>query len=492
MSRLLIPTYKAEKEAGLTDLIRSSGSIAYASAIEQHLTLPASSDLAKSIAKEYGLEEQIDLFPLKSILATVGWNKNDDVFNKVEVWIARATPEDKPFNLEHDPNRIRGHITGTYTVDDKGNVIADDSSIDDLPAKYHVITAAVLYKFLKCPDEKIEEEMKQIIAEIGKGEWFVSMEALFTDFDYAVAKDGETAIIARNEESAFLTKHLRAYGGDGKYENYRLGRSMKNITFSGKGLVRKPANPESIIFANQIETFSPSSKEFPSSEKSMGYSILNANASNKESYLMANEIELLQNQIKSLEASVTAANNKNNEYEKRLAELNEKQVQARISDLETQIKARDEKVAAVTAQVQTEQTARADVEKKFKETSEKYTALEKEVDTLKASQAKTARVNAWVEHTGHEMSLASKLVDNFVKLSDEEFKNVLESQPAKAAVNTPPPPVKTEVLDKAVPEPKPAALSTGGVDSGAEGLRQLLGEHIGKRYLKIGKKVTKE
>ena len=38
---------------------------------------------------------------LDSILVSVGWNKNDDVFDSVEVWAARHSPGDKPFNFEH-------------------------------------------------------------------------------------------------------------------------------------------------------------------------------------------------------------------------------------------------------------------------------------------------------------------------------------------------------------------------------------------------------
>lgn len=100
--------------------------------------------------------------------------------------------------------------------------------------------------------------MNDIISGIANNKWFVSMEALFNNFDYAM-DDGVTAkVIARNEKTAFLTKHLRAYGGNGVFNNIKIGRVLKNIVFSGKGLVRKPANPESIIF-DETEAFITSS-----------------------------------------------------------------------------------------------------------------------------------------------------------------------------------------------------------------------------------------
>ena len=74
------------------------------------------------------------------------------------------------------------------------------------------------------------------------------MECLFAGFDYAVTgADGNSKVLARSEETSFLTKHLRAYGGSGEYQGHKIGRSLKQISFSGKGLVAKPANPRSVI-----------------------------------------------------------------------------------------------------------------------------------------------------------------------------------------------------------------------------------------------------
>ena len=48
------------------------------------------------------------------------------------------------------------------------------------------------------------------------------MECFFKGFDYGLlnSETGEYKVLARNEETAFLTKYLRAYGGDGKHQNY--------------------------------------------------------------------------------------------------------------------------------------------------------------------------------------------------------------------------------------------------------------------------------
>ena len=195
----------------------------------------------------------IFILPEVSLVST-GWNKNDDVFQTKATWDARNTPEDKQFNLMHNENDIIGHITGSYVVDKDGNVVEDDTQPDD----FDIITEAVLYNSWTDPENR--QRMNQIIAEIEEGKWFVSMECLFAGFDYALLDDnGGAKLLERNEGSAFLTKHLRAYGGNGEYEGYKLGRSLRDISFSGKGLVSKPANPRSVIL-DASRAFSLNSK----------------------------------------------------------------------------------------------------------------------------------------------------------------------------------------------------------------------------------------
>ncbi|MGK3945807.1 hypothetical protein ABK046_46615, partial [Streptomyces caeruleatus] len=45
---------------------------------------------------------QNDLFYLKFVLVSTGWNNNDDVFLANQLWNARGTPEDKQFNFMHN------------------------------------------------------------------------------------------------------------------------------------------------------------------------------------------------------------------------------------------------------------------------------------------------------------------------------------------------------------------------------------------------------
>jgi uncharacterized coiled-coil protein SlyX len=248
--------YPQEILDGLSEKVQSSASVALESEIliDSDMAHPNKEEIEKTLAG-YGFSnpDQIDLFYLNSVLVSTGWNKNDDVFDASEAWAARDTPVDKQFNYMHDESDIIGHITGSMVVDSNGNKI--DS--EEPPQQFDIITSAVLYKSWSNPE--LRERMSQLISEIEDGKWAVSMECLFSDFDYSVVSpDGGMKVVARNETSAFLTKHLRVYGGKGEYEGYKVGRLLRNISFSGKGLVNNPANPRSIILKTEEDPFDDS------------------------------------------------------------------------------------------------------------------------------------------------------------------------------------------------------------------------------------------
>ena len=108
--------YKSEIKDGLQDVLLSNNTLAWCSVAEGYnpSTVNESSAINKLIAEN---QDQLDLYYLQSILVSTGWNKNDDVFDPQELWSARSTPEDKPFNFMHNEKDIIGHITGNKAVD---------------------------------------------------------------------------------------------------------------------------------------------------------------------------------------------------------------------------------------------------------------------------------------------------------------------------------------------------------------------------------------
>lgn len=246
--------FPAEVEAGLGPLLQER-TVAWHCTLRAAANPPASPPaVAPSQALATNLN-QFDLLYLDSVLVTAGlkmdperktpfgWNHNDDVFDPLEVWAARSTPEDKPFNYGHDCADIIGHITSCHAEDLAGETLPPDSV--SVPDPFNIVTGAVLYRHWA--KAELQGRMDEIIEGLPKGDYFVSMECLFASFDYALADKSGVQIVQRNAETAHLTKHLRIAKGSGVYEGRRIGRVLRNLAFSGKGLVKNPANPKSVI-----------------------------------------------------------------------------------------------------------------------------------------------------------------------------------------------------------------------------------------------------
>ena len=71
-----------------------------------------------------------DLYYTQSILVSTTWNKNDDIFNKEEVWNAKDTPQHKPTNIEHQETQIVGHIVANWPITSEGIIIDKDTPIE--------------------------------------------------------------------------------------------------------------------------------------------------------------------------------------------------------------------------------------------------------------------------------------------------------------------------------------------------------------------------
>jgi uncharacterized coiled-coil protein SlyX len=398
--------YKSEIEAGLSDLLQNN-SVAYCAQANLH---KGSIEAAKVVISDVDVlekviaqnKDQMDLYYLESVLVSTGWNKNDDVFDPQETWAARNTPEDKQFNFMHNEDDIIGHITGSYVVDHEGNQLSQEEK----PEQFDIITQAVLYT--SWSGEEKRERMNKIIAEIEEGKWFVSMECLFPAFDYALqTAEGQTKIIERNEASAFLTKHLRAYGGEGTYENYRIGRLLRNLAFSGKGLVSKPANPRSIIL-DKSEYFDES--------KSQTLTI----SSIKEMKMSDHD-----KQIEDLRAELAEAKAANEALKEQVVAEQQSEFEAKIQALEATIAEQagtiEAKDATIAEQAEAIKNGEEDMKNKMDELRE-----------MKKKEAMMKR-KAQLEEAGLDAEEASATVESFDGVNDEAFEAVVAMMKKKYA-----------------------------------------------------------
>jgi len=399
-----IPIFDSEKQDGLANLINNNV-LAYRSVASkaEAFKLPEAVELAKA-----SNPDQLDLFYLDSILASVGWNANDDIFNPKDMWDARATPVDKQFNYMHDESDIIGHITASKVVNANNELWTQDS----VPDQFHIVVSSVLYTHWS--DDERQERMDNIIAQINKGEWFVSMECLFNQFDYGViTPNGDEKIIARAEDTAFLTKHLRAYGGTGEFQGHKLGRVLRGFTFSGKGLVTNPANKDSIIFSatNKFSGVQASIQETGMSDE------------------LKEQIKDLKAELKSAEASAKSEKTAKNEIFAKFSELEKKDTTEAISKVEAAKEALVAELADVKADSEAKDATIATL-KESKEAAEtvvvELTAKTEaaELETLKASRL------AELAKAGVEDAKALELVEKFIKSDEEVFAELVNAYAA--------------------------------------------------------------
>ena len=428
--------FAAEKEAGLEHQIKTQSSIAY----ESPILLDEKQDLAQAfdnLSISTAAMDDKDIYHVYSILVTTSWNKNDDVFDKAEVWAAQNTPKYKPANLEHDERQIVGGIVDNWSVDKNMKVIDKHIQSDSLPDYYHILVASVIYR--QWQDPAYQTRAENLIKEIEAGNKFVSMECLFAGFDYAVIdKTGSQKLVTRSDDSSFLTKHLRAYGGTGEYEGYKVGRALRDISFSGKGLVSNPANPRSIILNSKSIAFSvdgfSTMKETNMSESQV-----------QEEQLVEEPVvaeELTEEVVETVEAdavtdnSTTEATEVAEEVSETVAEeTDDKTAKHYEDDDEKKKKKEDEAKASLEEALKSAEAKIAALEAVVAKSAQDLKQAESEMYDMKKKQKEEKRKAALIE-AGVSADELDATLASFGSLDDEAFDAVVNLYARKSVVAT--------------------------------------------------------
>lgn len=426
--------FSQEKNDGLSDLLNKS-----CANIECKFTTIKNSNSFADLLKELSIaneiksikdligQDQPDLAFIVSILVSAGWNLNDDIFVPSELWKARYTPKHKPINNEHDGTDILGHIIDSKAVDKNGKEINLVES-DVIPEEFDIEVAGVLYKSLT----QLKEKIGSVIEKANNGELFVSMECWFDDLSYGIkdSTTGKTTVVERKEETAFLTKHLKSYGGSGEYKGFKIGRVLKNIVFGGQGLVKNPANPESVIKiaanlkggVNMDETLKKQLEEAL------------ANAANKDK-----QIESLTKELESVKAQ-------NGIFETKVKEVDQ-EIQKLLSQLST-----------AAEDIKTLEVDNADLTKKFDEVTEKFNKVNDELQKINKANVTKERV----EKLSKVKTLAEAEIKEVSEMSDDTFNTVLKY----ASINPVKSETKTETTEASVEvEAKEEPAFQGGTDN---------------------------
>lgn len=472
--------FQAEIDDGVAGMVHANASVSYASVIEPSEKTNHDVGHIKALAAM----NDSDLYYVQSILVSSSWNKNDDIFDKAEVWAAKNTPEDKPTNLNHDENIIIGHITQNWPITDDGQLIDPETPIDQLPDKFHILTGSVIYKSYMA--EELKERTSALIAEIENGTKYVSMECFFKGFDYGLLdkSNGTYKILARNDDTAHLTKYLRAYGGLGEHENYKIGRVLRQITFSGKGFVDKPANPDSIIFNSLVnnlkkeEALEKSDSELLDNNQQKNDFSQNSGVFASETVNTTEKIQMSEesNNLSELEASVQA---KEAELAQALSSFSDCQSEAAKKD--EMMKKKEEEMMKMKAELDA--------------ANETIAAYKMKEEEMMKKEKKAKRMASLVD-AGVETTEAEAAVEKFDAIDDAAFDAMTILLAAKKPKMTEEKKVESaeqqvteEVLETVEEDSSAVDLTVGGSDeTQIESTRAALVDFV---YSRLGKKLNK-
>lgn len=212
-------------------------------------------------------KRQPDLQYITSIFVSTGMNLNGAYFLPSELYAARDSIISKPLDVEHDEERVVGHLFSHAFVDDAYSVVdvgkklekADASSFID----FNIATGMYLYK----------ARFADIAEEVLDGKYGVSMECYYQDFDIILGD----SIVPRLEAEKIglidkIGKLVKVVNKGLDVGTFKVGRVIKGMLFSGCGLVEHPANVASrIIETAAIDNYVVDLSKIEGASEVLGY-----------------------------------------------------------------------------------------------------------------------------------------------------------------------------------------------------------------------------
>jgi hypothetical protein len=211
----------------------------------------------KELASKLALpeNEQKDLMYMSAILVSTGTNKNGATFLGSELIKARETIALKPLDIDHIEDQIIGHIISSMYMNQRGEVLDDASLHTELSAANKEEASKLVLKLDKMAMDigivcvVYRDRFSKIAEELEKGEWKVSMECYYDDFD---VKIGEL-IIPKADAKRYkvleksVEQDLKLVIAGSTMGTHRVSRVLRGIKFCGVGIVKNPANDRSVV-----------------------------------------------------------------------------------------------------------------------------------------------------------------------------------------------------------------------------------------------------
>jgi len=199
-------------------------------------------------------DRQIDLQYFSAVFVSSGENLNHAYFLPSELVVAKDTIASKALDVEHEENEIIGHLYDYAFTDKDGKSVEvkelagkETSELDK--EEVHIVVAGVIYK----------NRFPNIAEEVSSGKWKVSMECYYQGYDVKVGdliiskKEAEMLGFASKKEHDFFGRVAKVIKNGIEIAEGTVTRVLRNICFSGCGIVKNPANPPSIILETASE-----------------------------------------------------------------------------------------------------------------------------------------------------------------------------------------------------------------------------------------------
>ncbi len=190
-------------------------------------------------------DRQPDLQYFSAIFVSNGTNLNNAHFMSSELLSAAKSIPMKAVDVEHNESDIIGHILdyAFIDMDNKKLSTAELGSMDKATldsTDVHIVISGVLYK----------SRFPKIAKEMADGEWKVSMEAYYQDYDLKIGNlilDKKEATMLGYDSSSLTGKMVRVVKKGVVLASGSLTHVLRGILFSGVGIVKNPANPPSVV-----------------------------------------------------------------------------------------------------------------------------------------------------------------------------------------------------------------------------------------------------
>ena len=228
-------------------------------------------NLEPLIPKEIDYNENVDLMGVAFNAAVINqFNKNGDGMDAETAVKYTNKFIHKPTNIEHDKQKVVGHIVSAGYSDYKSSELIEEETAASMKEPFNIALGAVLYKtinssFTNLVEKSLDENSKQF------QKVSASWEVGFNDYGLAVGSDelSKARIVSDPEEIAEMQGFLRSYGGNGKTDKgetinrlikgdiYPLGIAYTlNPAADVKGLYSSPKETKKVFISDKRDKIS--------------------------------------------------------------------------------------------------------------------------------------------------------------------------------------------------------------------------------------------